>query len=173
MCQVGAAALCSQINAGAGGGGHTWGHKLSMPGAGSLLRLQTADLIITSHASQVPATLGLARSCHVTPRQVTRPLETGDSLRNCGLLLAGGSAAGRPPHLPPGCCWPPGPGWRPCSCTDGQARSGRGGMWHGSAATEQGEDGVILEMVLAPPPPGERKTLPEHQPMALLLHTIL
>ena len=62
MCQVGAAALCSQINAGAGG--HTWGHKLSMPGAGSLL---TADLIITSHASQVPATLGLARSCHVTP----------------------------------------------------------------------------------------------------------
>ena len=132
MCQVGAAALCSQINAGAGG--HTWGHKLSMPSAGSLL---TADLIITSHASQVPATLGLARSCHVTPRQVTP--NTGDWRQSTELRPAAGwRLCGGRPHLPPGCCWPPGPGWRPCSCTDGQARSGRGGMWHGSAATEQG-----------------------------------
>ena len=131
MCQVGAAALCSQINAGAGG--HTWGHKLSMAGAGSLL---TADLIITSHASQVPATLGLARSCHVTPPGDTTHwrLETVYGTAACCWLAALRRAA-------PPAAWPllaSWPGWRPCSCTDGQARSGRGGMWHGSAATEQG-----------------------------------
>ena len=166
MCQVGAAALCSQINAGAGG--HTWGHKLSMPGAGSLL---TADLIITSHASQVPATLGLARSCHVTPRQVTP--NTGDWRQSTELRPAAGwRLCGGRPHLPPGRCWPPGPG---CGRAVVQtARPGQAEEECGTAAPppSRGEDGVILEMVLAPPTPGDSKTLTEHQPMALLLHTI-